>query len=163
MTGHCNLPRLIMKISTEKLSHLMMWFSTEDQIILMSSPMLNIQNMTGQISGQKENRLLYSPQCYAVLVTYCHVTSNPKTQGVETTNIYSFTQILWLRSLGVAFYKWLKGTPEVAAQLSARAVVSSEGVSTSELLHLSLGQPQKIHLQNWSSPHRTLTYNSGLH
>ena len=53
--------------------------------------MLNIQNMTGQISGQKENRLLYSTQCYAVLGTYCHVTSNPKTQGVETTNIYSFT------------------------------------------------------------------------
>lgn len=110
--------------------------------------MLNIQNMTGKISGQKENRLLYSTQCDAVLVTYCHVTSNPKTQQVETTNIYSFTQILWLRSLGVAFYKWfwLKVTPEVAAQ--HEVVVSSEGVSTSELLHLSLGQPQKIHFQD---------------
>ena len=57
----------------------------------------------------------------------------------------------------MAFYKWswLKVTPEVAAQLSARAVVSSEGVSTSECLHLSLGQPQKIHVQDWSSLHRT--------
>lgn len=42
--------------------------------------MLNIQNMTGQISGQKENTSLYRTQYHAALVTYRHVTSNPKIQ-----------------------------------------------------------------------------------
>ena len=58
---------------------------------------------------------------------------------------------------GLSGWFWLKVTPEITVQLSARAVVSSIGVSTSELTHVALGWPQKIHFQDYTyaSFHRT--------
>lgn len=61
---------------------------------------------------------------------------------------------------GLAVRFWLKVTPEVALQLLARVVVSSEGGSTYELTHVTLGRPQKIPFQNYSHVpfHRTALY-----
>lgn len=65
----------------------------------------------------------------------------------------------------LAEWFWLKFTPKVAIQLSARAVVSSEGVSTSKLIHVALGRPPKIQFQGHSHVpfHRTVSHYGSWH
>lgn len=60
----------------------------------------------------------------------------------------------------LAGWLWLKVTLKLSIQLSARAVVSSEGAFTSKLIHAALGKPQKIHFQSHSHVpfHRTASH-----